>query len=91
MLMGIYPRISGLTCQGDNFQKSGCSNWRPNDNGKWYVQDYKNISEPNGDNLSNGSMIYFFNQDGTIGAYNDAIPYYTSSKWVCSSKDEILK
>jgi len=84
-IMGIYPKFNGATCTG-TFSSSTCSDWGTLAGDAWYVQDYKDVSEPNGDNKANESMYYTFLSDGTIDHYNDITDGYTSSYFVCSSK-----
>ena len=86
-IMGIYPKSNGASCSNIAFNSLDCHNWAPKDNGKWYVSNRTDISEPNGDNNIIQSMSYQF-LGTSINSYNDVTSGYTSENFACSAKDE---
>ncbi len=88
-ILGIYPDFVGGTCanQAMNDGNANCQ-WGASDGGAWYVHDVNNISEPNGDNSTTGSMYYQWN-NGQIQWHND-IPGvgYSSNVFMCDVGDK---
>lgn len=94
-LMGIYPTFSGAICRDVHMNSDSCSAWSPTNGGHWYVENYVNITEPNGDNSTGHSMAYTFDASGNITHYNDiqtgntSTPTnYTTTQWLCSSLED---
>ncbi len=90
-LMGIYPKYRGATCQGSSLHSGSCAGWGPLNGGAWFVQSGVSVSEPNGDNDTDGSMLYSY-QNGNVSWYNDISDSngggYTAGQFVCSARDE---
>ena len=84
-IMGIYPKFNGARCDGKPFNSDtpNCD-WRAGDDGPFWVSDTFIHNEPNGDNRTDASMLYYaWNSDGTIAGYNDIGGHYTSSRFIC--------
>lgn len=93
-LLGIYPKTTGARCDAVHFNSNECTAWAPTNGGHWYVEDYIDRTEPNGDNTPGYSMYYAYSASGDVTAYND-IPTSTSNplnystrQWVCSSPED---
>lgn len=91
-IMGIYPIIKGAICKGSSFNSVGCSGWAPRNGSIWFVQSGIEITEPNGDNDTDGSMIYTYDASGNISWYNDIANLTTggqkASTFACSALAE---
>lgn len=88
-ILGIYPNFDGATCanQSMNSSNPGCG-WDASDDGPWFVHDVNNISEPNGDNSTTGSMYYQWT-DGQIQWHNDIGGIgYASNYFMCDVGDK---
>lgn len=107
-LMGIYPNYKTAKCDTVYLNSDSCHNWSPKDNGKFFVYNYPIsyphngggvgiLPEPNGDNDTDASMRYVFdNTTGKVISFNDiensnssTIGGYQTNKWLCSAKDEV--
>jgi cysteine-rich repeat protein len=90
-ILGIYPDFNGAGCanQGMNSNNANCG-WGASDGGPWYVHNVNNISEPNGDNSTTGSMYYQWQGNGQIQWHND-IPGvgYSSAFFMCDVGDKL--
>jgi hypothetical protein len=90
-ILGIYPDFNGATCanQAMNSGNQNCG-WGASDGQAWFVHDVNNISEPNGDNSTTGSMYYQWQNDGNIQWHND-IPGqgYSSGYYMCDVGDKL--
>jgi len=88
-IMGIYPKFNGAICTSTPLNSDNCTNWGPNDGGRYYVSTRTDIPEPNGDNSMIYSMLYQWSS-GTLDWYNDApVGYSSTSGILCSHPDEI--
>jgi cysteine-rich repeat protein len=90
-ILGIYPDFNGAGCanQPMNSSNNNCG-WGASDGQAWYVHEVNNISEPNGDNNTTGSMYYQWNNDGSIQWHNDiGGDGYMSNRWMCDIGDKL--
>ncbi|MFV8749256.1 fibrinogen-like YCDxxxxGGGW domain-containing protein [Nannocystaceae bacterium ST9] len=90
-ILGIYPNFNGATCasQAMNSSNAGCG-WDASDDGPWFVHSVNNISEPNGDNTTTGSMYYQWQGNGQIQWHNDiGGAGYTSAFYMCDVADKL--
>jgi hypothetical protein len=90
-ILGIYPNFQGATCanQGMNSGNQNCG-WDASDDASWYVHNVNNISEPNGDNSTTGSMYYQWDGGGNIQWHNDiGGAGYSSQYYMCDTADKL--
>lgn len=89
-ILGIYPNQNGATCANQPMNSSnGNCGWSASDDEVWYVHNVNNISEPNGDNTTQGSMYYTW-QGGNIQWHNDIGGLgYSSSRYMCDVADKL--
>ncbi|TXD44283.1 DUF4215 domain-containing protein [Lujinxingia vulgaris] len=90
-IFAIYPDVDGATCASQPFNSSNAScDWSAGDGGPFYISDRTDITEPNGDNTTAGSMFYGWNPDGSVAGYND-IPGagYASLRFMCQVGDKL--
>jgi len=89
-IMAIHPKWNGARCVNAGLYKdSPFCDWKAADNGRFWVTDRRNITEPNGDNYITASMYYGFNASGDITWYNDiSNPGYNSPFFICDTRDK---
>jgi hypothetical protein len=88
-IMGIYPKTNGATCISTALNSTSCTTWGPKDGGAYFVSSLTTVTDPNGDNDVNQSMLYTWS--GTaVSWYNDIPAGYSSvTGIVCSHPDEV--
>ncbi len=89
-ILGIYPNSNGATCTSTGFNSTDCANWSASDGESYWVSDRTDITEPNGDNTTTGSMGYWFdNGSYLVRTYNDLTSGYTSQYFMCDTADKV--
>ncbi|MBK8266274.1 MAG: DUF4215 domain-containing protein [Nannocystis sp.] len=68
-IMGIYPVEPKMTCLNKPLNSEDCPEWRATDDGPFWVTDQVIEDEPGTNNCANCSMLYEWNGDGTVQAY----------------------
>ena len=85
---GVYKTSGGGNYTGCIMRNpasygSGCSDWRVNDGGKWWLRN-STTGEPNGDYNGNGWLSCGGSAGSDIGL-NDGGAYSTGSNYICST------
>jgi len=89
-ILGIYPVTPGMTCVDKAFNSAECPEWKATDDGAFWVSDQVMAGEPSASNCAGCSMLYEWNMDGTVAAFQ-AIGLKgggKSSLFVCSIGDK---
>ncbi|MCB9705583.1 MAG: hypothetical protein H6711_27185 [Myxococcales bacterium] len=68
-ILGIYPVEAGMSCVGMPFNSTDCPEWQANDGGVFYISDSPISDQPATKNCAGCSMIYDWNDDGTVLDY----------------------
>ncbi|MBN2800346.1 MAG: hypothetical protein JXX28_14495 [Deltaproteobacteria bacterium] len=93
-VLGIYPSVNRATCSGTPLSSdNSLCGWRAGDGGPFYVQWRFNISEPNGDNATNGSQYYAWVEgeggSARLSWHNDVVAGYATREWLCDTADKL--
>ena len=81
-MLGIYPKNNGDTCQSMPMTSLNprCG-WEASDQENFFVHWRWDITEPNGDNTTSGSMYYDFQKDGDLAPYGNRWDGRTHLNW----------
>jgi hypothetical protein len=86
-ILGIYPNVAGANCASQPLRSGNPScPFHASDGGLFFVNPIGNIGEPSGDNCIGCSMVYAWNDIGTIASYNDQGDV-SSSAYLCDVGD----
>jgi cysteine-rich repeat protein len=89
-ILAIFPDLVGLTCNGKGLNVIDCPDWRAWDDHDYWVTDIPVLGEPSEEHCLDCSMLYKWNQDGTLKSYTTfpAGDGASSYRFICDIGDK---